>query len=506
LVRPLSTAIFEWTVDRFLDDLAEIGSVPKWQAVLPVEVANMSSLRLTFIAGAIVLTSRVTLGADRLDLSPQYTANSLTHVTIQLDAGGHNLVRADGKDQPQEKAEDQKLPISVVAKLGYDERRLTDTSAKIEAGSPLAVRYYDMAEAVLKVGEGGRAPQLQDDHRLIVLEQAEQRPLLFCPESPLSREELDLIDVVGDSFNVDRLLPTKPVSQGDSWASDAKVMGALLTLDTVAVCEVQSILEEFNGDFAKIRLAGTVHGTADGAATQQEVRGVYLFDRRLHRVTRLNLAVHEVRSIGGATPGLDAVAKLQILVTPIAKSANLGDDVVARIKRQAHAPTRDLSFESPTVGLRVKHDRQWYVTVEGREAVTFRRVDNGDLAAQCTLTQLPPKSEGRQTSLEQFQKDVTYSLGKSFGELVSSRQWQNAAGLYCYEVIARGLVEELPVEWHYYLVAPTSGARVSVIVTIEKPMLERVGHADRDLVDSLQLFPATPGAKTAAGPALNIVK
>ena len=143
---------------------------------------------------------------------------------------------------------------------------------------------------------------------------------------------------------------------------------------------------------------------------------------------------------------------------------------------------------------------------QSREAVTFRRVDGGDLVAQCTLTELPPKSAGRQTSLEQFQKDVTYSLGKSFGELVSTRQWQNPAGLYCYEVVVRGLVEELPVEWHYYLVAPESGHRVSVAVTIEKPMLERVANADRELVESLQLFPPMPAAQTAVRPTGKTVK
>ena len=287
--------------------------------------------------------------------------------------------------------------------------------------------------------------------------------MLYCPAAPLSREELDLIDVVGDPLIADRLLPAKPMTEGDSWPNDATVMGPLLTLDTVAVCEVQSVLDEFNADYAKIRLAGVVHGTADGAAMQQEVRGVYLFDRRLHRVTRLNLAIRETRSIGGATPGMDAVAKVQVAIAPIEKSAHLSDEAVAKIKAQTRTPARDLSFESPTLGFRVKHDRQWYVTAEGREAVTLRRVDNGDLAAQCTMTQLPSKSDGNQTSLEQFQKDVTYSLGKSFGELVSSKQWQNAAGLYCYEVVVRGLVEEVPVEWHFYLAAPTSGPRVSVV-------------------------------------------
>jgi len=470
----------------------------------------MSSLRPLILTCVVpLLAGRLAFGGPPIDLAPRYEANSLTRVTIQLDAGGHSLVRASNtgranedkgstkaKDQPAE----QKLPLSVVAKLAYDERRLANPSTTADAGKPLAIRYYDSAEAVIKVDSGGRAPKLADDHRLIVLEQSDRRPALYCPDTPLSREALDLIDVVGNSFCADRLLPTKPVAEGDSWANDATVMGPLLTLETVAVCEVQSVLEEFNADFAKVRLAGTVHGTAEGAATQQDVRGVYLVDRRLHRITRLNLAVHETRAIGAATPGLDAVAKIQISIAPLKKSARLGGDALAKLKRPGRAPGRDLSFEAPTLGLRVRHDRNWYLTAESREAVTFRRVDNGDLVAQCTLTLLPSRSEGRQASLEKFQKDVTYSLGKTFGELVSARQWQNAAGLYCYEVVARGLVEELPVEWHYYLAAPESGPRVSVVVTIEKPMVERLGSADRDLVESLQLFPALPPAKTAAKP------
>jgi hypothetical protein len=470
----------------------------------------MSLLRCSVLIGIVLpLTSRTVCGGERIDLSPQCKGGSLTHVTIQLDAGGHNLVKVesdDKVDKEKDKAGEQKLPISVAAKLAYDELRFVDGATKSAVGAVLAVRYYDTAEAVIKVDDSGRAPQLPDDHRLVVLEQAEQRPAMYCPDAPLSREQLDLIDVVGDSFSADRLLPTKSVAEGDSWANDSTVMGPLLTLDTVAVCEVQSVLDGFNASFAKIRLAGVVHGTADGAATQQEIRGVYLFDRRLHRVTRLNLAVRENRSIGGATPGLDAVAKLQISVAPIEKSAHLDEAALTKIKSQGRTPARDLLFESPARGFRVKHDRQWYVTAEAREAVTFRRVEGGDLVAQCTLTSLPPKSEGRQTSLEQFQKDVTYSLGKSFGELVSSRQWQNAAGLYCYEVVVRGLVEELPVEWHYYLLAPESGPRMSVAVTIEKPMIERVANADRDLVESLQFFPPMPPTQTADRPTGAAVK
>ena len=367
----------------------------------------MSRLQIVLLSSFVCFTSRAAISGERIDLTPGNDPGQLTHVSIQLEAGGHNLVRSPQSQEQQDgkaASGEQTQPISVAAKLAYDEKRLATPTADSSAGTPLAVRYYDQAEAVIKVNETGRTPKLTDDKRTIIVEQGQQRPMAYCPDGPLSREQLDLVDVVGDSICINRLLPKQPVAEGESWANDATVMGPLLTFDTVAVCEVQCILDEFNANYAKVRLSGDVHGTADGAATQQEVRGVYLFDRKLRRITRLNLAVREKRSIGGATPGLDAVAKVQVKIDPIETSSHLSDEVVAKSANAARTPLHDLLFESPALGFRVKHDRQWYVTAERREAVTFRRVDGSDLVAQCTLTALPPKSAGRQTSLEQFQK------------------------------------------------------------------------------------------------------
>ena len=113
------------------------------------------------------------------------------------------------------------------------------------------------------------------------------------------------------------------------------------------------------------------------------------------------------------------------------------------------------------------------------------------------LSILPAKAPGRQTSLEQFQKDVVFSLGQNFGELVSSRQWQNAHSHYCYELVLRGTVAELPVEWHYYLVAREGGHRLSAAVTMNGPMVERLAGVDRALIERLELFPPMPAAETA---------
>jgi hypothetical protein len=459
----------------------------------------MSRFAHLVVLSLFITLARSAAAKELIDLSPKSPADEATKVTIQLDAGGHSLVRAavdQQKAAAKDAAPEQRLPISVSAKFAYEEHRLATATKGVVEGTPLAVRYYDEAAATIKVENRGHAPELPENRRLIVLAQAADRATLYCPDGPLTRDQLDLIDVVGNTTVLDQLLPTTPVAEGSTWSNDSSVMGPLLTLDSVAVCEVQSILEGLNADYAKVRLAGTVHGSEDGAATQQEVRAVYLFDRRQGRITKLNLAVQAKRAIGGATPGLEAVAKLQITIDPLKTSTHLTEEILARAVKTP-SPLQSLLCEAPTLGFRVRHDRQWFVTGEQRESMTLKRVDRGDLIAQTTLTMLPVKSAGRQTTLEEFQQDITYTLGKNFGELVSSRQWQNAAGHFCFEVIVRGLVEELPVEWHYYLVAPESGHRVSIAVTIEKPMVERLGHADRDLAESLELFPPMPAAQTA---------
>jgi hypothetical protein len=436
------------------------------------------------------------VAAEQIDLSPQLEPNSLTLVSVELEASGRTIVPSDANNKA-EKTSDRKLPMSASAQLRYAERNLRNGSPGEGPGSILSARYYELAEATIQVDETTVTPRLADDRRLVFVESASPRPTLYSPNGVLKREQLDLVDVIGNSSVIDQLLPAKRVADGESWAADKDVMAALLTLDSVAVCEVQSVLEEFNASFAKVRVAGVIHGTADGAATEQEIRGIYLFDRRLRRITRFNVAVLEKRAIGGATPGLDAVAKLQIKIEPLESCPQLEAAKITALPRSGRSAALDLLYDAPTLGYQIPHDRQWFVTSEGREEMTLRRVDGTDVVAQCTVVALPPKSSGRQTTLEQFQKDVMYSLGKNGGELLRTRQWQNVHEHYCYEVVVRGSVEEMPVEWHYYLVARESGHRVSLAVTIEGPMAEKVGAADRALVERLKLYPPMPVSQTA---------
>jgi hypothetical protein len=363
------------------------------------------------------------------------------------------------------------------------------------------VRQYLQAEATIKIDKGGLAPRLADSRRTIVVENQPGRPVLFTPAGPIPREELDLVDMIGNSAVIDRLLPTTPVAQGDSWKLTTETMAAILTFDHVSVCEVEGVLEEFNAAFAKIRAAGVVHGTSDGTPTEQEVRMVALFDRKMGRIARLNIAAREKRSIGAATPGLDAVAKLQIKLEPAPADSPLTDNVIASAARARRAAS-DVLLEVPGMGFRMVHDRSWFLTAQSRQAVTLRHLKNGEVLGQVTLTSLPPKSPA-QSSLEQFQSDVSRSLGKNFGEMVSGRQWLTQRRYYTYGVVARGQVQEVPIEWRYYLVAEDTGYRISVATTIEGAKASQLGQTDRQLVEALELFPPVASTTQAnAGAAM----
>jgi hypothetical protein len=435
---------------------------------------------------------------QRIDLTPRLAADDLAQVTAEVTLGGNLRVPdKDGADGSHE------LPTSMTTTLRYDECRFASGASNRPTRS---VRYYDDAEGDIKVDKDGQIQKLSDDRRLIVVQNPQGRLFMSSPKGPLEREELDLIDAFGDSLIVDGLMPDHPVADGETWVVDGSVLAGLLSLDSVANCDVQAILDKFNADFALSRLQGSVVGTFDGTATEMEIKGVFLFDRKLGRVTKLNLAVEEKRAIGAATRGLDGVAKLKMTIRPIDSSDHLTAETLAPL-RQPTSPAADvLRYNGAQQGFQLLHDRKWFVTSKERETATFRRVEHGDVIAQCTIASLPAKSAGRQTTLDEFIQDIRLSLRDSFGQLVSSQQWTNSHGHHCLTVVVRGKTDDVPVEWHYYLVAPESGARVSAAFTIDGQMVDRLAGADRILVNAIELVPMARSTATAAAPATSAIR
>jgi len=430
-------------------------------------------------------------------LQPELKTGDSAMISVQLEVGGEMMVRQKAETEVEisksktAKA-DVRLPLSVVARLRYQQRMLAvpDASESEKGTHSVArsLRHYLNASATIKIDEQGIERNLSERRRTLVAEVRSNRMAINGIDSTLTRDELDLVRVVGNPLVLDRLLPGRALAEGETWEHDAATLRLLLGMDHVAACEVTSIITGESRGQVQIRLAGTVHGTVDGAATEIQLRGAYLFHLQRKRITKFNLALKEKRSIGEVAPGLDVVAKLILEIAPLSDHAHLTDAVAQEAADLSKPVPANLAYESPQAGYRLKHDASWYVTAEQRKGISLRLLQQGELMAHCNLTSLPSRSEGHATTLQQFEQDVRESLGENLSNVVAATTWTTTAGYDCLGIIARGQVEKVPVEWRYYLIAEPGKSRVSMEVTIEQARVERFEDADRHLVDSLELL------------------
>ena len=75
---------------------------------------------------------------------------------------------------------------------------------------------YRRADAAIRIDKDGVKPTLTSNRCLVGVKVEGSTVTMFSPEGPLSRDELDLIDLQGNSLLLDRLLPLERVAIGDT--------------------------------------------------------------------------------------------------------------------------------------------------------------------------------------------------------------------------------------------------------------------------------------------------
>lgn len=426
---------------------------------------------------------------------------SCQRVSIELEFRGELLaidyLSQASKRDAADKALATRAPLQVDASIGYDE-------LAVNAGNSL--RHYAQAQAKITAANRRRTQRLDADRRLIVATTSKgRRTRLASPDGPMSREDLELIDIVGDAQALDLLLPEpaegKPrLQEGQEWRVSGDAMAALLGLDSAAICEVRCTVDDANRKYARFQLAGAIHGAIDAAATELEVRAIGLYHRENQQVTQLNIAMSEKREVGPARPGVAGTAKIKITRMPCSTPQELSDVAIASLGEDA----LDLHLKAARQGFELQHDRQWFLAAESRDSITLHRVADTGLIAQTTLRSQPSVGSTSRPTLESFEKEVRFSLGESFVQLISSEQWVSPVGNYCMGMIVEGTLDGVPLEWRYYMVLPGEQASgdspealptISLVTTVEGALADRVDKADREIANRLQL--ATPQADAA---------
>ncbi len=409
-------------------------------------------------------------------------------VESRIEVGGH-LELAGEQDRLT------KTPLSVVAKLAFEQSPLPVGDRDDDARQRVA-RHYQTAEATLKISKGGEIRRLRSGHETLIATDRGSRIEIVHPTAALTRDEVDLVQMIGDPLAVARWLPDRPLEIGGKYPVEVAAVQALLQLEGVADADIVAELVGVERGFAKIRANGTAQGFVDGSTTEIDVKASFLVEMKLRHVSRFNLAARERRAAGGVGPAIEAVSQLRMKLDPASDHGHLTDDLL-EVLATSEGP-RELLLDEPELGIKLHHDRSWYVTSRQPKRMVLRRVDGSDLLAQCNLMLMPSKAAGRQPTLAEFQKDIKFSLGERFDRFVGSEEWSTAAGLHCCQVVAHGKVDQLPVEWRYFLAAPTAGRAVAMAVSVEGEFAERLGTSDRQLIETLQLTADDPSAAESA--------
>ena len=184
--------------------------------------------------------------------------------------GSQDIDQIEVKLEVSGKVGDPKVGTSnlkLEATLNYEEQIIQRGDA---FSQPIqAIRLYQNAEAKIWVNEALVQPTLREDRRYIGVSCADGKCELFCPNGPLTRDELDLLDVLANSVVIDLLFSKEPIRQGTEWDIPDQVLCSFLGLESVTgntvKCRVGEIVA---GGIARVEMSGNVRGVILGATTQ----------------------------------------------------------------------------------------------------------------------------------------------------------------------------------------------------------------------------------------------
>jgi hypothetical protein len=239
------------------------------------------------------------LAADPVALRSAKPDGTPIHVAALLNVGGNLKLPTD------KTAKDPDVPMSVVAQFSYDEVRLDDGA---DADHRMALRSYDGSQATIKIASKTTKPQLRDSRKLIAAIASKDNVSLSSPGGPLTRDELELIEIPANTLILDQLLPQADVPLGHRWKPAEDVMARFLCLDAVGHTEVECVLVDAKDGVAEVTIDGSLGGALDGIATEIELKGKLIFDTGRGVAKSLLVAIKEKRAVSYVDPGVDVVA------------------------------------------------------------------------------------------------------------------------------------------------------------------------------------------------------
>jgi hypothetical protein len=325
--------------------------------------------------------------------------------------------------------------------------------------------------------------------RLLVAERRERdgAVVVISPAGPLTWNELELVQGLGDPLTLPDLLPERPVAVGEHWRVRNSGAQALSEYDVVTSNTLDASLESADTGTARIRLTGNIQGAARGGPGKMICEGSLTFDRRSARIDHLDLNRVETRQAGPVEAGLDIKSTLTVSRQAAEPPAALSDAALAGLSLEITPARELLRLEMPGGTATLLHDRHWHMFWEDPKLIVLKRLNGGQVIAQCNLTPGPHAGQGRHQDTTQFRDDIRRGLKKRFVQFLGAGEVDGSpAGGFRYKVGVQGREGQLGIVWYYYLVASPEGEQLLATFTLAEDHVKAFGDQDLDMIGSLQ--------------------
>ena len=365
-----------------------------------------------------------------------------------------------------------------------------------------AVRKFQLTNLKTTVGGHLTEVTLPSEASLILSEGFREGIRHYSPNSKLTRDSLDLLEIPGDPLVLAALLPLEEVEVDDEWEPSDWVAQMLTGVEAVESSELKCQLTAANSVSAKVKFSGEVKGQRFGANTTVDVEGTLIFDLRTSHVARTQ-AIYNIKSdVGTVDPGLDLVVSSNLSRTVSSGKSPFSDTFIESIPLDPPQNLLDLTFAAPAWRVKLEHGRDWHLyqaVIDSQEAsankiqpvAIFRLIEHGSLVCQVNFS--PQGSSGTLIPIGQFASDIETSLGEKLKSIAGQDESKTPDGVSIYKVTAEGEQEYKGVKgsvmiamtWIYYLVTNTDGQQISFVFAVEKPLVEQLNGRDEQFVKGL---------------------
>ena len=418
------------------------------------------------------------LAAGPRVLRESSTVGHQTRVTISMKAEGVLRPAATEGEKPPKplsiKAESRVLAIEVPLVVG-------------PGGSATRVaRKVSQAASAINGEIRPLASELRPEVGLIVAEVKEGSVVAYSPGGPLTRSELELVEGDGDPLLWPSLLTGKAVEVGSRWAVDEAASRSLSGYDILATNRLEATVAALDAESATIILKGEIRGAARGGEGVMRLDGELTYDCKLNRVRRLSLGRSEVRKPGPVEAGLDFKSTLVVDRADAEPLAELAETALAALPASPSPELLMLEYAPPGGVYSIRHDRAWHLFHDDARQAVLKRLDRGEVVAQCNLSMGPLAGKGQHLDPSAFREDLKKAIGARLVAIDEEGELKGAAeDGFRYRISVRGREGETPILWYYYLLASPEGRQVVATFTLGQAQAKSLGDNDLRLIGSL---------------------